>query len=627
MRLIKMYVPILLLTFGFGFQPVHAQVVNPFYTQDFESTPEFSLPTGWTQENWTDALDGSFAAGETTNLGRSFELEGWTVLNTDQLMGLGANRLSVPSVVSGKSVYAESDTRDGVQMQYLYTPVFDLRNQKSIVMRFDCNYTQNQDNIVFAEYTLQGNLKNDDVKKIWLPIFYWVDVPEVEAAAGSVETLMTTNMINDGGEPYSLWIGADMASIDFTKNISGKINDNQVSSKDRITFELPQAGGQQNVQIRFFQGGGGSWYFGIDNFMVGSVADVQVQPPVKPGLSISPAKPSGLDDVTLTGSAFNSPSNLKLAKSEWQVALDSAFTKAIVATELAQATTLLVPNANLPMGVDVYARVRYQDDANQYSDYSDTLTFQVAPPAGTQRLFYEDFELVDEYSLPTGWKEINFNEGGDFPSMWSVVTTETLTTYGADRVIVPVFEGKSIYTDSDILDALQDDHLFSKRYNLKGVKDVWITFWSNYMQNQDNIGAMEYSVDGGDLNDNREPQGTWLPILYYLDVPDITFNADGTPDAAQTFRDENISDGTAYPYNYWVFAKPLDSLGPYIQKGLNDDTKAHKLFLKFRLEKADNQADVIFHWANMGTDSWFWGLDNVAIYGNDGADVADWSLF
>lgn len=609
-------------------QPLYAQVITPIYTQDFESTAEFSLPTGWTQENWTDPSQGSFVAGETTDLGNSMELEGWTVLTTAHLQQLGGNRLSVPSVVSGKSVYAESDVRGGLQMQYLYTPVFDLRNQSNITLRFDCNYTQNQDNIVFAEYTLQGNLNNDDLQKIWLPIFYWADAPEVQAANGDVFALLENNLINDGADPYIAWVGADSATIDFNKNISGKINDDQLSSKGRLDYELPQAGGQRYVQIRFFQGGGGSWYFGIDNFVIGSVASVQVQAPAKPSITISPAKPAASDDVTLMGSAFNSPSNLKLTRSEWQIAFDSAFTNLILATDAAAANTLTVANANLPMGANLYARVRYVDDANQISEYSDTITFQLSSPAGTKQLFFEDFESVDEGLLPDGWKDINFNDGGgDVWTVWSVVTAETLASYGGNRVNVPISQGKSVYVESDRWGGFQDDHLFSKPYNLANAKNVWVSFWSNYMQNQDNIAVLEYSVDGGDLTDAREPTGTWLPVLYYLDIPDTTFKADGTPDAAQTFRDDNLADGTPYAYNYWVFAKPLDSLGPYIMKGYNDDTKANKSFLKFRLTAADNKANVVLRWVNMGTGSWFWGLDNVAIWGDNGTDVSDWSLF
>lgn len=619
----------LLIAFLLVGSPAYAQVINPIYTQDFESTPEFSLPTGWTEENWTDANEGSYVAGETTNLGKSMELMGWTVLNSDQLGKLGSNRLSVPAVVSGKSVYAESDTRGGVQLQYLYTPVFDLRNQQNIVMRFDCNYTQNQDNIVFAEYTLQGNLNNDDFNnKIWLPIFYWADVPEVEAAAGNVETLMTTNFINDGGDPYSTWVGADLSTIDFAKQVGGKKNDDQASSKGRLDFELPKAAGQQYVQIRFFQGGGGSWYFGIDNFVIGSLSEAQVQKPDKPSFSIAPASPGIVDDVTLKGSAYNSPSNLKLAKSEWQLGTDSNFSGFAITMEAANDTTLVVPNKNIPLGMTFYVRVRYMDEANQYSDYSDVSTFTLSPPAGVRRLFLEDFESVEETLLPDGWIDMNFSDpGGPSYTMWGVVTAETLTAYGGNRVGVPVFDGKSAYSESDRWGSFQDDHLFSKRYNLTGVKNIWVLFWSNYMQNQDNIGVLEYSVDGGDLNDFREPVGTWLPLMYYLDTADITYNADGTPDAAQTFRDENIADGTQYPYNYWVFAKPLDSLGPYIANGYNDDDKANKLYLKFSLPAAENKSNVVLRWVNMGTGSWFWGIDNVAIWGNDGTDVSEWALY
>ena len=276
---------VLLLPLLFTVQSVTALTIDPnspksvIYSEDFESTAEFSLPSGWTQVNETTPLDGSFVNGDTTDLADSQELEGWTVLNSEQLSILGDNRLSVPEVVSGKSVYAESDHRSGMQIQYLYTPVFDFSGWLMPSLEFDSNYTQNQDNLAFAEYTLQGNLPNDDPNKVWLPLFYWADSPEVDAANGDARAFFESNNLDDSSDyPYINYIGAYPELVDFSTQIEGRINDDQTGSKKRESFDLPMATDQSAVQIRFFQGGGGSWYWGIDNFALMGYFNVGMTP-------------------------------------------------------------------------------------------------------------------------------------------------------------------------------------------------------------------------------------------------------------------------------------------------------------------------------------------------------------
>ena len=95
----------------------------------------------------------------------------------------------------------------------------------------------------------------------------------------------------------------------------------------------------------------------------------------------------------------------------------------------------------------------------------------------------------------------------------------------------------------------------------------------------------------------------------------------------QPWGDDKIADGTDQPYNYWVFARPLADLGPYFYLGVDDDDKDGKQYPTYRLSAADNQTDVVIRWVNMGTDSWFWGIDNVIIWGDNSVDVTEWSLF
>ena len=69
-----------------------------------------------------------------------------------------------------------------------------------------------------------------------------------------------------------------------------------------------------------------------------------------------------------------------------------------------------------------------------------------------------------------------------------------------------------------------------------GQSGVTLAFYSSYEQNQDNIGAVEYSVDEG---------ASWLPIAYLIEGPDIVRNQDGTIDAETTL---NASHGEAATY-------------------------------------------------------------------------------
>src|SRR5205814_5888472 len=50
--------------------------------------------------------------------------------------------------------------------------------------------------------------------------------------------------------------------------------------------------------------------------------------------------------------------------------------------------------------------------------------------------------------------------------------------------------------------------LFTADIDCTGRTNVFVSWHSLYTQNQDNVGALEYSID----------QGTnWLPVIYYLD--------------------------------------------------------------------------------------------------------------
>src|SRR2546421_12078004 len=78
--------------------------------------------------------------------------------------------------------------------------------------------------------------------------------------------------------------------------------------------------------------------------------------------------------------------------------------------------------------------------------------------------------------------------------------------------------------------------LFRSDFDLAGKTNVYLSYHSLWEQNQDSIGAVEYSINQGQ---------TWLPIVYMLDLPDVLTNATGAVDAALTFS-TNYNDVAVY---------------------------------------------------------------------------------
>lgn len=166
--------------------------------------------------------------------------------------------------------------------------------------------------------------------------------------------------------------------------------------------------------------------------------------------------------------------------------------------------------------------------------------------------------------------------------------------------------------------------LFSPDFNLTGQTNVYLSFHSLWEQNQDSIGAVEYSVNQG---------ATWLPIVYMLDSRDVVTNLDGSIDAVGTFTidystnqtvttdvalyvdpaDSQIKGGN-YGSFIGVASSQWASLAPYISKRVDDNPVESKRVEIFRLPQADNQPKVRLRFAHAGTDSWYFGVDDVGLY-------------
>ena len=266
----------------------------------------------------------------------------------------------------------------------------------------------------------------------------------------------------------------------------------------------------------------------------------------------------------------------------------------------------------------------------------------------------ENFDSTAEGSVPTGWTAWNFtdcsgaycatpgldlnNLNSDSYKGWIVVDRTRLaglksrifnvapgqTVNGEDVTVDDLSTGNLLYAESDVRDDNQVQFVTSSAFNLSAVANPAISFGSLYEQNQDNIGAVEYSVDGGT---------SWMPVVYYLDEVDsggdIRLNPDTTVNAVATMTGPNgdtatwIDAGVTKGGNYGdAIAAPItQALGRFIYPRENDNPTIDKRFEIFRLPSAAHKSDVRLRFAQIGTASWYFGVDNIAFY-NVAAAVA-----
>ncbi len=268
------------------------------YFENFDSTAEGSLPTGWTQVNYTDSLN----AGEDLDDPKSDSYLGWTTISSNRVWRLGEGELNkweglrrltvgeqylngvrVTSLVTNNFVYAESDTRGGSQTQYLFTKDYDLTGKTNLWVSYHSMYEQNQDSMGSVEYSIDGG-------KTWEPIVYMIDGPDIVLGTDGkplgYETLIapqndTAKYVdpitgNDGGGYYGAFIGIQDTNrwASLSPYISARVNDDRTESKRIELFPMPKAANQKTVRLRFAQAGTGSWYFGFDDLGIYSIVQL-----------------------------------------------------------------------------------------------------------------------------------------------------------------------------------------------------------------------------------------------------------------------------------------------------------------------------------------------------------------
>ena len=208
----------------------------------------------------------------------------------------------------------------------------------------------------------------------------------------------------------------------------------------------------------------------------------------------------------------------------------------------------------------------------------------------------------------------------DNPDDWEtdyrrVLTPNPLNVLNGELLEGPLASGRMLFGDSGYRNGRsQVLYVSTPDFDLTGKTDVFVAFKSLYEQNQDSMGALEYSVDGGT---------SWLPIAYLIDAADIVRTEAGDLDAEATlnttagdiavYTDENGAEVGGY-YGAFIGAPISTALAPYIQGRVNDNTSESKRVEKYRLPQADNARTVRFRFAYAGTDSWYWGVDDFGLY-------------
>jgi hypothetical protein len=392
---------------------------------------------------------------------------------------------------------------------------------------------------------------------------------------------------------------------------------------------------------------------GSQNIAVDDIRFAQLPEPTGPLVtSISPAKgqtsvrPDAPFDARITNGVT------QLAPGSIELFLNESSVVPQVTPQATAADVSFDPSSLLSSGSSNLYRLIFADTGGRR--FTNDVQFVVAQYENIQLnapLYLETFDDLAEGAFPAGWSVTNLSvlpdanvDFGDLNSAayanWTVVNSSrfagSLLTYGAHtpetdyqrvlsfnpanvvngKVVESLAQTNVLFGDSGYRDGgSQVLYAFSRDYNLSGRTNVFISFHSLYEQNQDSIGAVEYSIDQG---------ATWLPVVYYLDGPDVVVDELDRIDAVATLN-TNRDDIATYTdpitaelkggfYGAFIGAPISQSLAPYISARVNDDPVESKRVELFRLPAADNQANVRFRFAYAGTDSWYFGIDNFGIY-------------
>src|SRR5581483_3855540 len=163
---------------------------TPIYFENFDELAEGALPPGWVVTNHTTVLDPGLDLDDTQSdsydnwvcIGQAHYAQVYYWLDDYTSPGLpevkGNRRQMIPPIVengqfltnlcSGNLMVAESDQRDGNQVQVMFTSDYDMTGHSNVCVSFHNMNEQNQDNICSVEYSIDQGTN-------WLPLLYMLD--------------------------------------------------------------------------------------------------------------------------------------------------------------------------------------------------------------------------------------------------------------------------------------------------------------------------------------------------------------------------------------------------------------------------------------------------------------------
>jgi hypothetical protein len=312
------------------------------------------------------------------------------------------------------------------------------------------------------------------------------------------------------------------------------------------------------------------------------------------------------------------------------------------------------PPGLFPAGSTNFVRLVYGDNtAKSFTNEYEFIVVQYQNITLPAPIYFENFDSTAEGGLPGGWSQVSYTDvGNPNPDLgdlnsasyatWLVVdsarfngpligysTPPPITDY--QRVLTPnpanvvngqvvenLAQGNIAFGNSGYRNGLsQVVYLFSPDFDLTAYNNVFLSYHSLWEQNQDSIGAVEYSIDEG---------ATWLPVLYMVEEADVIRDGGGNIDALTTLNTARGDQPTYFDPmagqivggHYGAFigvaSNQWSTLGPYISGRDDDNPRESKRVELFRLPAADHQAKVRLRFAHAGADSWYFGLDNVGLY-------------
>ena len=421
----------------------------------------------------------------------------------------------------------------------------------------------------------------------------------------------------DGGAPIQVMRWESVAGPNFHTD----------TPNEKVSILLNNPSGKTNLVVKFgLINGANDWWWAFDNveINIGDIASTVVNQIPTPNATNVTHTPI-LGATIIPGTAVINPASISML-------LDATSVPVTVTTNASgQLVVRTAPVSILPDLSTHTNRLIYTDNLNgtQTNAWSFTVDYDIITLGNP--VWFENFDGVAEASFPAGWTATNrtsvLNAATNLNSPTSAsyhdfvaVSTNRLATVFNNRrfnvrpttlngqIVQALMAGNLVYGESDNRGGNQVQVLFSPVINLSGITGVYLAFNSIYEQNQDSMGAVEYSINGG---------ATWLPALYMMAQADVIAG-----DPVATLGTVRADQAWGSNYGAFIAAGPVDlSFEPFISGRVDDDPTESKRIEKIFLPMADNQSNVRLRFLHTGTGSWYFGIDELGLYGSGATNV------